>query len=195
MASQCEGCGATFEKKRAVVRRFCSMSCSNAATARMRVERGDVIGRGTKHGHATKGGFSPEYTSFAGVLERCRNKNADNYHRYGGAGVRVCDRWQGPNGFENFLSDMGPRPGRRFTLDRFPNREGDYEPRNVRWATDQQQANGRSSNRIIEFDGAKRTMAEWARHVGLSYCALQSRLDRGWPVGVALDPSARRSGA
>lgn len=191
VTGQCEKCGTTFEKERAS-RRFCSKSCSTSATARMRVERGDQMGTGTKHGHAPRSGFSPEYISFVGMLERCRNKNTDNYERYGGAGVQVCERWLGEGGFANFLSDMGPRPGRRFTLDRYPRREGNYEPGNVRWANDVQQANGRSSNRRITFDGVTRTLAEWARHVGLTYSALQSRLDRGWPVALAMDPSARR---
>jgi len=71
--------------------------------------------------------------------QRCKNPNRDNFKRYGGAGVRVCDRWSGPTGFANFLADMGDRPAGK-TLDRFPDKWGDYEPGNTRWATRSEQA-------------------------------------------------------
>jgi len=44
--------------------------------------------------------------------------------------------------FANFLADMGVRPAGK-TLDRWPNRNGNYTPRNCRWATPKQQAEGR----------------------------------------------------
>ncbi len=55
------------------------------------------------------------------------------YPRYGGKGIKVCDRWLGKNGFVNFLDDMGKRPDGT-TLDRI-NVKGNYEPDNCRWAT------------------------------------------------------------
>jgi hypothetical protein len=73
------------------------------------------------------------------MKQRCNNLNHVAYHRYGGAGVKVCERWN--NSFENFLADMGERPEGK-TLDRFPNAFGNYEPGNCRWATPvEQEAN------------------------------------------------------
>jgi hypothetical protein len=66
------------------------------------------------------------------MISRCRDKNNEYY---GAKGVLVCDRWLS---FENFLADMGERPEGK-TLDRCPNRDGNYEPKNCRWATPQQQ--------------------------------------------------------
>ena len=108
-------------------------------TARANISR-------AKHGHArTAGGTkrltTPEYRSWKAMLERCRNSNAPNYHLYGGRGIIVCDRWQGEDGFINFLSDMGPRAEEK-TLDRI-NTDGNYTPENCRWSDAKTQSKNR----------------------------------------------------
>ncbi|SRR6266550_5786938 len=117
----------------------CGCWNSDAAAQRARVQS-------HKHGHsgdhAKNKKASPTYRSWTGMLSRCSNPKTTQYENYGGRGILVCDRWKGHHGFQNFLGDMGERPINK-TLDRFPNKSGNYEPTNCRWANPQEQAENR----------------------------------------------------
>jgi hypothetical protein len=75
------------------------------------------------------------YQAWTSMINRCTNQNYTKWEDYGGRG------WL--NSFENFLADMGEKPSPELSPDRFPNNDGNYEPGNVRWATDEQQNNNR----------------------------------------------------
>lgn len=113
------------------------------------------------------------------MLARCYDPKHKAYHRYGGRGVFVCDRWR--ESFPAFVGDMGARPSTYTTLDRKDN-DGHYSPENCRWSTRGEQANNRSDNRRLVFNGDNLTLTQWAVKVGLSRACLAGRLRRGWSV-------------
>lgn len=75
--------------------------------------------------------------------QRCNNPNVADYARYGGRGIRMKFR-----DFVEFYDTMWETYIDGLTLDRI-NNEGDYMPSNCRWATRQQQARNRRTNRAI----------------------------------------------
>lgn len=47
----------------------------------------------------------PLYSTWQNMKRRCDNPNSPFFGRYGGRGIRVCDRWR--YDFHAFASDMG----------------------------------------------------------------------------------------
>ncbi len=135
-----------------------------------------------RHGHATRSGVSPTYSSWEGLLARCRDANDIGYARYGGRGIRVCDRW---SDFALFLADMGERPDGR-SIDRIDT-NGDYCPENCRWATKLEQANNTRANVFVVVDGESMTFAQASRQTGIPYGTLQGRVMRGRTHQEAVD--------
>lgn len=88
-----------------------------------------------RHGHTVNYKCSPTWVTWKAMRDRCSEPSHKSYPRYGGRGIRVCERW---DSFELFLANVGMRPEGK-SLDRWPNPDGNYEPGNVRWATAKQQ--------------------------------------------------------
>jgi hypothetical protein len=133
---------------------------------------------------------TPEHKRWKGMIGRCHNPNQSNYSCYGGRGIKVCERWLGPNGYQNFLADMGRRPSDKHSIDRI-DVNGDYCPENCRWATRTQQNNNTRRNIVLTHAGRSMTMAEWSREVGMPPTMIKQRLKRGWSVEEALTTPVR----
>jgi len=138
-----------------------------------------------RHGHFVGGKMSPEYAAWSGIWSRCTNPNKSDYKNYGGRGISVSDRWKS---FEQFLVDVGERPSPQHSLDRYPDNDGNYEPGNVRWATRDQQARNKRTNRVVEFRGQEMVLMDAVKLAGVNYATARQRIEAGWSVDRALTP-------
>lgn len=117
-------------------------------------------------------------TVYTNMLTRCYNPKYKSYDSYGGRGIKVSDEWKSKGGYGRFVKwayENGYSP--ELTLDRI-DVNGNYEPSNCRWATMKQQQNNRRNNAVFEYNGARKTIAEWAEEIGVSYGKLQMTLYR-----------------
>lgn len=135
---------------------------------------------------------TPEYTTWSTMKARCNNPANSKYGRYGGRGIKVCDRWE--DSFEAFLEDMGYRPSDAHSIERKDNDDG-YHPENCRWATPAEQALNRSTTHLVEFGGEVMPLADAERSSGLPHSAVAMRLKHGWDAEKALTTPVRQQKA
>lgn len=133
----------------------------------------------TKHGHAKTYKQSRTYRSWSAMIRRCEDENNSGY---GGRGITVCDSWRAD--FRAFLVDMGERPAGT-TIDRIDS-NGNYEPGNCRWASNETQQRNRRDCRMLTYAGETLPLAVWADRLGCKHSALRMRLEKGWSVERAL---------
>ena len=110
-----------------------------------------------KHGHNKLKQRSPTLISYQNMVRRCTNPQ---YHYYKLYKDKLCERWNGENGFLNFLEDMGEKPSKKHSIDRISN-SGIYEKANCRWATTKEQAENRTDNVLVPgYDGIAKRFSE-----------------------------------
>jgi hypothetical protein len=123
------------------------------------------------------------------MMSRCNRVTDKDYLEYGGRGIQVCKRW---HKFENFVADMGQPPPGMF-LDR-TNNDGNYRPKNCKWATAYEQARNTRRNHILEYNGERHCVSEWAEILGFDGDMLKARIQLGWSAERALTtPVFKRS--
>ena len=143
------------------------------------------------HGHScypNNGRATKEYNSWSMMRRRCLSEKCQDYPRYGGRGITICERW---DSFELFLADMGKAPSKRHSIERNDN-DGPYSPDNCRWAPPIEQRRNQERVYTLEHNGMSLTPAEWAVRTGISNKRIHARLKRGWSVAAALDTPVRR---
>lgn len=130
------------------------------------------------------------YNIWHGMILRCYYKTQISYARYGGRGITVCDEWR--HDFRTFRDwALANGYAANLTIDRRDN-DGNYHPDNCRWITIQKQQCNRSTSRIIEWNGKRQAISEWARETGIRSTSIRYRLFVGWPLErVFTEPMAR----
>ena len=130
---------------------------------------------------------SQAYNSWREMRSRCHNECDRDYPNYGGKGIKVFGPWRetGGAGFARFLDSLGlPATGQ--TIDRYPDRKGNYEPSNCRWASRRDQALNRECTIILTHNGESKPLTIWAESIGIKADTLRHRIHAGWPHDKAL---------
>lgn len=121
----------------------------------------------------------PERTTLTLMIQRCHNPRHPKFRYWGGRGIIVAPEWRGIDGFDRFLEHIGPRPSPKHSVDRFPNKDGNYEPGNVRWATQSEQMRNTRITRMVVVDGVSAPLVDVAERTGINRDTLVQRLKRG----------------
>lgn len=125
--------------------------------------------------------------AWTNMKTRCTNKNVDDYKNYGGRGIRVDPNWVSFAGFVEDMYESLPKENRHlYTLERI-DVNGDYTKDNCRWATRKEQSRNTRRNKLISFQGTKKTLTEWAEYMGIkSSTARQRYYVYGWDIEKTL---------
>jgi len=112
---------------------------------------------------------------------RCFNPKKERYKNYGGRGITVCKEWAGSDGFQAFydyVSKLEHFGEEGYSLDRI-NVNGNYEPGNIRWATDAQQKRNRTDNHYVEINGEQMILSDVAKLAGVTKETIYKRISLG----------------
>lgn len=131
------------------------------------------------------------YKIWAGTKQKCYNPKHVSYKNYGEKGIKVCERWQIYENFENdlldsFLEHIEQYGIKDTSIDRWPNNNGNYEPNNVRWATRKEQANNRNSNHMLTED---LNCTQFAEKYGLNPNTVIAKANKGMSAEEILNTS------
>lgn len=119
------------------------------------------------------------YEVWCSMKQRCYNPNNSRYDRYGGRGITICDEWlHDYAAFRAWSLGNGYEDNMGLSIDRIDN-DGNYEPNNCRWTDIMTQADNKSSNIQITYNGKTQTLRKWSEETGISVDALYYRYRAG----------------
>lgn len=118
------------------------------------------------------------YKIWVNMKYRCSPTCAKHfYDLYYGRGIRVCAEWK--NDFSVFAKwALSNGYSDELSIDRI-NNDGDYEPSNCRWVSDEVQANNKSTSKFITYNGETLTAKQWSKKLNITYDTIMYNLSRG----------------
>lgn len=114
--------------------------------------------------------------------KRCYHPKTNNYKYYGGKGIKVSEDW---NVYQQFISDMGPKPELHYSLDRIDS-NGNYCKENCRWIPIAENERRRSNNTQYEYQGKMMFVKEIAKALGFAESTLSTRIKK-WGFDEAIN--------
>lgn len=134
------------------------------------------------------------YGIWCGIKKRT-SETADVRHKkdYFERGIRVCEEWA--DSFEKFQEwALENGYNDKLTIDRI-NNDGNYEPKNCRWADNKTQANNKRSNRVYEYKGEKLNISQLSEKYNINYSLLRERLSvLKWDIEKAIETPSMKEG-
>lgn len=164
---------------------LCKCDCGNKKTVTRSALTGGLTKscgclRGENHGMCD----TRLYNIWIGIKKRCENPNRHDYNRYGGRGISICDEWK--NSFSTFYNwALNNGYDDTLSIDR-ENVNGDYEPNNCRWSTEEEQANNKRNNVFLTYNGKTQTVSQWARELNIGQKTIINRINKGFSDEEAL---------
>ena len=166
-------CGNVEIKKSQILQNGTVLRCSNCFPT----------GRKYKNGmYDENGKMTRLYVIFSGMKQRTNDsaKNNPKFKTYTEKGISLCEEWKNYDTFFSWTMSNGYSD--ELTLDRIDNNKG-YEPSNCRWTTPKEQANNRTSNHTVEYEGKKYTLSQLGELLGMSHEALLYRISANLDLG------------
>lgn len=138
------------------------------------------------------------YRLWARLKTRCLNKNSVEYRKYGAKGVMICDEWRDDfMSFYNWAKDKW-RKGLELDKDILYNKKHGtrtgklYSPEYCCFVTGKANCRQKTTNRIIEYNGFKKTLIEWSEILGISAKVIGGRINKHkWSVERAMSTPTR----
>lgn len=125
------------------------------------------------------GKHEPLYRIWCAMKQRCLNPNNKRYASYGGRGIAICSEWLNDySAFREWAVANGYENDKDLSIDRIDN-DGNYEPSNCRWADKITQANNKSNNIVITYEGKTQTLRKWSEETGINADTLYHRYRMG----------------
>lgn len=132
------------------------------------------------------------YRVWDGIVQRCCNPKAKNYHNYGGRGISMCQEWRDSfPAFEEYCLSHGWKNG--LQVDRIDNEKG-YFPDNIRFVTQAVNLRNKRTNHIVTYNGETHCMADWCKLLGISDSTVWRRLKSGWSIEEAFTKPIQQHG-
>lgn len=176
---------------------LCKCDCGNVCTVRSsNLKRGQTQSCGCLRKDKAKLNATHRmsrtrlYRIWCDMKNRCYNKNVNNYHSYGGRGVKVCDEWLDSSRFFEWAKSSGYTD--EMTIERI-DIDGNYEPSNCKWITLKEQQWNKTTSHLIEIDGKTKCLREWCDEFRASYKTVHHRIKvLGWEPVRALTTPVRK---
>lgn len=134
----------------------------------------------------------PLYKVWATVKNRCHNPNEPSYRHYGALGVKMCPEWlNDPKAFIEWALVNGWKKGLQIDKDIIPARKGLkpvlYSSETCMFVTRKVNCNHRTTSRVLEYNGVKKTLAQWSEELGINESTIHGRINTfGYSVEKAL---------